>query len=492
MKKIALAIAAIGALATVPGHAQDGNATLETAARALGAAQLTSIQYSGNGTNNAFGQAYAPDGPWPAFKVTSYTAAINYTTPAMRVELERANPDGQIRGGGGLPLLAPQKQIQIVSGALAWNVAGQNAVPAQAAVDDRIRAIWTSPHGVIKAAQAAGANATIASQRGSDGSPISVVTYIAGGLAVKATIGADHLVAKVETRSDEPVLGDMVTATTYSNYRDFSGVKFPTSIVQTQGGYPTLTLTITDVRPNADVNIVVPEIIQRAPPASPVGVNTQKIAEGVFHFSGGTLHSAAVEFKDHIVLVDPPVSDERAADIFAAARKVIPNKPVKYVINTHHHFDHLGGLRYAVSEGAIIITQAGNKAFYERVLALPHTIRPDRLARSPRKAVIETVGDTRVLTDGVRRLVIHRMLDFSHCDTMLMAYLPAEKVLIETDAYNPPAADAPAPPVISPLFLTLYSNIQRLKLDVVQIAPLHGRLVTMDDLRAAVGKPSAN
>src|SRR6185503_19820716 len=138
-------------------------------------------------------------------------------------------------------------------------------------------------------------------------------------------------------------------------------------------------------------------------------------------------------------------------------------------------------------------TQAGNKAFYERVIALPHTIRPDPLARSPRKAVIETVADTRVLTDGVRRLVIHRMLDFSHCDTMLMAYLPAEKVLIETDSYNPPAADAPAPPVISPLFLTLYNNIQRLKLDVVQIAPLHGRLVTMDDLRAAVvAKPSAN
>lgn len=492
MRRIAFAMPVIGVLSAIGGQAQVGNADLDAAARALGATNLSSIQYSGSGTNNAFGQAHLPGGPWPAFKVTSYTAAVDYNKPAMRVELERTNPDGPIRGGGGLPLLAPQRQIQIVSGTFAWNVAGQNAVPAQAAVDDRIRAIWTSPHGVIKAAQAAGAKATIASQRGSDGSLTSVVTYMAGGLAVKATIGADHLVAKVETRSDEPVLGDMVTATTYSNYRDFSGVKFPTSIVQTQGGYPTLTLTITDVRPNADVNIAVPENIQKAPPPAPVAVNTQKLAEGVFHFSGGTLHSAAVEFKDHIVLVDPPVSDERAADIFAAARKVIPNKPVKYVINTHHHFDHLGGLRYAVSEGAIIITQAGNKAFYEQVLAFPHTIRPDRLAQSPKRAVIETVVDTRVLTDGVRRLVIHRMQGFSHCETMLMAYLPAEKVLIETDAYNPPAADAPAPPVISPLFLTLYNNIQRLKLDVVQIAPLHGRLVTMDDLRAAVGKPSAN
>jgi hypothetical protein len=152
----------IVAFAPIASHAQDGKAILDTAARALGATNLTSIQYSGTGTNNAFGQAYAPDGPWPAFKVTSYTAFINYATPAMRVEINRTNPDGQIRGGGGLPVLAPQKQVQVVSGTFAWNVAGPNAVPAQAALDDRLRAMWLSPHGVIKAAQNAGTNARLA------------------------------------------------------------------------------------------------------------------------------------------------------------------------------------------------------------------------------------------------------------------------------------------------------------------------------------------
>src|SRR5262245_59116916 len=492
MRKFALAALVIAALVSFVGHAQGTNTVLVDAARALGAANLNSIQYSGSGTNNAFGQGYEPGGPWPTFKVTSYTAGIDYTKPAMRVELERTNPDGLIRGGGGLPLLASQRQIQIVSGTSAWNVAGQNAVPAAASVDERLRTIWMSPHGVIKAAQQPAANATVTTQRGSDGSSVSVITYTAVGIVVRATLTRDNLIARVETRSDEPVLGDMVTATIYSNYRDFGGIKFPTRIAQTQGGFPTLTLTVTDVRPNAEVNLPVPQNVQQAPPPAPASVDTRKLAEGVFHFSGGTLHSAAVEFKDHIVLVDPPVNDDRARDIFEAARKAIPNKPVKYVLNTHHHFDHLGGLRYAVAEGAIIITQSGNKAFYERVLALPHTIRPDRLARSPKQAVIETVGDTRVLTDGTRRLEIHRMQGFSHCETMLMAYLPAEKVLIETDAYNPPAADAPPPPSISPLFLTLYNNIERLKLNVDQIAPLHGRLVTIRDLRAAVGKPSFN
>jgi len=486
MKKMLLTMAVILTVAALTGHAQDGKAALDSAARALGATNLTSIQYSGSGTNNAFGQAYAPGGPWPTFKVTSYKAAINYSTPAMRVELDRTNPDGLIRGGGGLPLLAPQKQVLVVSGDFAWNVAGQSAAPLQAALNDRLRAIWTTPHGVIKAAQDAGAKATVAAARGGKG---AVISYPSAGGTVKATLGADNLVERVEARSDDPVLGDMVTETTYSEYRDFSGIKFPTRITQTQGGFPTLTLTITDVRPNADVTIEVPQNVRQAPAGIPV--DTRKLAEGVFHFSGGTLHSVAVEFKDYIVLFDPPQNDGRARDVFEAAKKAIPNKPVKYVLNTHHHFDHLGGLRYAVSEGAIIITQAANKPFYEKLLAMPHTIRPDRLAQSPRKAVIETVGDTRELTDGTRRMVIHRLQGFSHVDTMLMAYLPTEKILIEADAYNPPPVNAPLP-AISPLFVTLYDNIQRLKLDVEQIAPFHGRLATINDLRTAIGRTAAD
>src|SRR5262245_64661595 len=93
-----------------------GEAALESAAEALGATTVNSIQYSGSGFNHAYGQSYTPGGAWPAFKVTSYTAVVDYGAPAMRVVVERTNPDGVIRGGGGLPLLAPQKQIQAVSG----------------------------------------------------------------------------------------------------------------------------------------------------------------------------------------------------------------------------------------------------------------------------------------------------------------------------------------------------------------------------------------
>jgi len=470
-------------------------AALEAAAKALGATAVNSIQYSGSGLNHAYGQAYAPGGAWPAFKVTSYTAVVDYGAPAMRVELDRTNPDGVVRGGGGLPLLAPQKQIQAVSGDVAWSERTQGganlAAPSTASPNpaaDRLRDIWKSPHGVIKAAQKAGTETVVTLQPGGE----AIVTFPAAGTTLKATLNADHLVEKVEHVVDDPVAGDAVWATTYSDYKDFNGVKFPTHIVQTQAGFPVLDLNVTDVQVNPSTAINVPANIkeaaaQPAPPAV-APVKTTKLADGVFWFSGQGINTSAVEFRDHIVVWESTNDDALATARFAAIREAIPNKPIKYVISSHHHNDHLGGLRTAVAEGAIIITQEQNKDWFEKVIATPHTVKPDRLAQSPKTATIETVGDKRVLTDGVRTMELHRLLNFSHADTMLMAYLPKEKILLETDAYNPPAPNAPPPPVVSPLHMNLYDNLQRLKLDVRQIAPGHGNLVTMNDLLAITGK----
>src|SRR5439155_24192594 len=100
MRKMIVTMAALSIVAAMTVRAQDGRATLEAAAKAMGATGLNSIQFCGNGTNASFGQAYKPGGPGPSFKVTSYTASINYATPAMRIELDRTNPDGKVEGGG--------------------------------------------------------------------------------------------------------------------------------------------------------------------------------------------------------------------------------------------------------------------------------------------------------------------------------------------------------------------------------------------------------
>jgi glyoxylase-like metal-dependent hydrolase (beta-lactamase superfamily II) len=145
-----------------------------------------------------------------------------------------------------------------------------------------------------------------------------------------------------------------------------------------------------------------------------------------------------------------------------------------------------------VDEGATIVTHAMNQPYYEKAWAAPHAINPDRLEQSKKTAMFETFTDKHVLTDGGRTIEVHQIAGGGHNDAFAMVYLPAEKILIEGDAYTPAAADAPPPATPNPFSVNLHDNIQRLKLDVRQIAALHGpRIATMADLRTAIGQGAA-
>jgi glyoxylase-like metal-dependent hydrolase (beta-lactamase superfamily II) len=486
MQRALVAVLLAAALQTAQPYAQGGNATLDAVAKAVGASKnLTSLQFSATGSNHAYGQAWKADMPWPAFKIFSYTATFDYATPAMRIDLQRTNPDATpVRGGGGLPLLAPQQQIQAVSGNVAWNLAvpanggAPVATPAAAAVNDRLLALWTlTPQGVIKAAMAN--NATVSAR---------TIAFKIGDTKVTATLGPTNLITSVKTLGDAAVLGDTITETTFTNYEESRGVQFPMRIVQKQGGFPVLDLTVTAVRPQSNVRIDVPSSIQpaAAPAAAAVRVETQKVADGVYYLTGGSHHSVAVEFKDYVVVVEAPQTDDRAVAVFEAVKKTIPGKPIKYVVNSHNHFDHLGGVRAAMAEGYTIVTQANNKLYYERIATMPHTVSPDRLAKSPKKPVVEGVMDKRVFTDETNTLELYR-LSTDHNDSMLVAYLPKAKILVEADMWNPPAANAAPPPAVSPVTVQLVEGIKKLNLDVQQIAGLHGRLATIQELRTAAG-----
>src|SRR5256885_1054538 len=170
---------------TVAGAAvpEEVRSSIRQAGQALGmsfngnADNVTTIEYWGNGTTYAFGQAFTPGGEWPASKVTDYHVSIEYGAPmSMRVDYVRSNPEGPIRGGGGLPLLAPQRNIQVVTieGSAvtisAWNETepgGGTITPALAAANDRHFQFWTmTPYAVIKAALDAGENAKVSKENG--------------------------------------------------------------------------------------------------------------------------------------------------------------------------------------------------------------------------------------------------------------------------------------------------------------------------------------
>src|SRR5580765_6985922 len=467
--------------------AQQG--ALQTAATTLGAANLKTLQFTGSGRNFSVGQNYTSTEPWPPVPVKNYTAIVNFDTGAMRVELLREMGPVMPRGGGA-PFFGEQRAIQVVSGNYAWNVpppapnapAGA-AAPQPGAQLERMLALWSTPQGFVKAAMAN--NATT---RGRE------VSFTVGGkYKMTGTINAQGQVEKVQTWIDHPIVGDMLVETTYSGYKDFGGVTFPARILQTQDGYPSLDLTISAVTANPAFDAPVPDNVRTAKPAA-VQVASQKLADGVFYQTGGSHHSLAIEMRDHIVVVDTPQTEERALAVLAKAKEVIPNKPIRFVVTSHHHWDHLGGIRAAMDEGATIVTHQSNKAFLERVAKTPHTIAPDRLASSKKGVKIQTVGDDYKLTDGKRVIELHRLQGYDHTGDMMVVYLPAEKILGEPDAFTPPGqAGAPLIPPAVPSAKALNDNIKRLKLNVETIAPFHGnRTTTVAELEKAAASPATN
>jgi glyoxylase-like metal-dependent hydrolase (beta-lactamase superfamily II) len=473
---LALAIAIVWTLS-----AQDARAVIEGASKAMGVETLKTLQYSATGLDFVLGQAPNPTSPWPKFVNKSYTRAINFDMPASRVDRVRVQGENPPRGGGQQPVVGEQTQTQtiIVTGDTPW---------AQQLE------IWMMPHGFLRAAAAKNATVDV---KTIGGKKYNVVSFMGDNKArVNGYINDRNLVERVETMIDNAFLGDMPFEAIYSDYKDAGGVQFPMHIVQKQGGYPIFDLNVTDVKVNAPVSIQAPQGRGGAAAAAPANppAQSEKLGDGVYLITGGYA-VIAVEFKDHIALIECGQSEPRALAVIAETRRLIPNKPIKYLINTHSHIDHSSGLRPFVAEGTTILTHQVNKAYLERVLAMPHTLNPDKAQEAKRRPIVEAVGEKKVLTDGTHTIELYHLQNFQHHDGMLVAFLPREKVLLEADGYNPQAATATPPSPPSPYTVSLLDNIERLKLDVQRIVPVHypadNRVVTMAELRRWVGRTTS-
>ena len=471
MRTIIASMAALLFSLPLMSHAQATRAVLEDAASALGASSLTSLEYAATGAMFDTGQSAIPGQRGPQFTLKSYVRSINYETASLQTDFERARAEAR---GGGAP--AP-RQLHLVSGDLAWNVVGDVVSSRPEALAERQFQLWSTPQGVVKAAMKY--NASVEGRTVSFAAP--------GRFTVKATLNDAKLVDRVEAMVAYPVVGDLPVEIRYAEYKDFGGVKFPMKITQSAGGVPALELAVTDVRPNARVDIQVPDAVQQS--TRPYArVTPQKVAEGVFYLTGGSHHSVAIEMKDHVIVVEAPLNDERAMAVITTVRELAPTKPIRYVIATHHHFDHSGGLRAFASVGVTVVAHESDRAFLTQALAAPAVLSPDLLAKSGRKGQVEGVRERRVMSDGTRTVEIHHIAGSPHEDGMLMVYLPTEKLLIQADTFTPPPPNAPPPSAINPNSVNLADNITRLKLAVDQHLPLHGRIVPMADLNRAIGR----
>lgn len=451
--------------------AQSARSILEQAQKTMG--DHKTIQFTGSGATFTLGQNPAPEKPWPRVELRSATRTFDYATQSSRTEV--TGPAGPLA-------------TQFLSGDKAWVQTPAGAVnPTPAALADRQLQLWLSPHGFLQGALAASARATTKSRKVGD-RKVTEISFTQGKNRLVGTIAADGTVEKVESWVDNVVLGDMHVEAAYSGYKDFGSVKYPSRMVLSQGGFPTLELNITAVQAGVSAGITVPDAVRNAAaPVTAVNVASEKLGPGVWLVAGGTHHSIAVDFKDHAMVIEGPQNDARAEAVIAEVKKLIPTKPIRLLVSTHHHFDHSGGVRAFIAEGATVVAHSVNVDFYKRIAKAPHTLNPDRLAREKKRAKVTAAGAKHVLTDGTRVIELHHIQGNPHHDGILMAYFPAEKILAEVDVYSPVAANATIPPP-SPAALNLNDNIERLKLAVDRIVPLHGRIVTLAEFKKAIGK----
>lgn len=499
---------------------------LRAAANAIGADKLKCITFSGTGYSGKVGQNVTQDTDWPRGEpLADYTRTINFEARSSVEQFTRKpgmNPRSWKYGAGwtsGTALQQRERQTFVVSGNHAWHMDGDGSspIPAPAMAELWQLDMWLNPPGFIKAALAPGANPKAVwrwemVESGRDGATtgkiekVTVVSFTAlGRYRVNGTIDSQNLIQRIETKVPHPVLGDMNYEHEFSDWRDAGGVKFPAGWHHhegydderfkptTTGGHNAFGGSFGRIQPNAcGAAVTIPDFVRQAT-VPPTRVETQKLAEGVWLLGGSSHNSVAVEFRDYVAVVEAPLDEERSLAVIEAIVKLVPKKPIRFVVNTHDHYDHLGGLRTYMHIGATIITHKRNRVFYEDELLnyVPRTLQPDMVTLyQPTEIregyIMEIVAENYVLSDGTRSMHISYVQPLAHGEGMLMAYLPKEKIVIEADLYNPPAPGAP-PPAADPAHRSFYNHVQRLGLDVATIVPIHGHAVPWSDFLNVVG-----
>jgi glyoxylase-like metal-dependent hydrolase (beta-lactamase superfamily II) len=208
--------------------------------------------------------------------------------------------------------------------------------------------------------------------------------------------------------------------------------------------------------------------------------NFTEISPGVYHVTGATHHSLVVEMNDHIIVVEPPLYEERSQAVINEITNRWPDKPIRYVVATHSHDDHIGGLRAYAAEGATIISSEAGLPKVEHILNSSHNLRPDAFQiKSPKRVDIVTVpyGEKMTLSDGNRSIDVYTVNN-THSDDMLAVHLPAEKILLVSDLYSPGS---------TPELFRKYSNellrfIINNGINVNMIAGTHGGVGPFNDL----------
>ena len=434
---------------------------------------VKTIVIEGEGTNGNLGQDMTMDASSQAFVVTGYKRSVDLVNLRARTEQTRTPNFAYFQGP------QPQKQVLGVDGDVGYNVApnGNATRVSNAVAKDRRAEIYHHPLEIVRAGLDPAAK--LASPRTAGNERVVDITTPNGTTFTLAIDATTKLPTWVVSMTDNTNLGDVIIETSFDDYQDVNGLKLPKHFTTKTDKYKTAELRVAKQTVDGDAgNLAAPAAAASAPAIAgpaPAVVTAEEIAKGIWFLAGQSHHSVLVEFSDHLTLIEAPQNDTRALAVIAKARTLRPGKPITEVVNTHHHFDHSGGIRAAVSEGLTVITHKANAAFFQDAAARPHLIAPDALAKGPKPLKVVTVDEELELKDRAMTMKLYHVAGNPHADTLLMAYFPRERILVEVDAFSPGAA-------VNPYAANLRENITKRGLKVDRIVPLHGAIVPYGEL----------
>jgi glyoxylase-like metal-dependent hydrolase (beta-lactamase superfamily II) len=279
---------------------------------------------------------------------------------------------------------------------------------------------------------------TLGSVEVDDGMAVVPFTVADGNTMWIAIDPQTHLPYWTRWITGTTTLGDVTHTAYFTGYLPFDGVWLPTGLMEKMDWRDQVTLMfqVDSYR----MNVAAPAFPAPPPPrpSGPPRIRTTKIADGVWDLrvDNGGSGGAVIEFADHLVMFEPYGNEAQTLARIDAADTLVRGKRVTAVVVGHHHEDHAGGLRAAVSRGLTIIAQRRTQALFEEWVARPAVVFPDALAKDPKPLKFMPVDEHLVLEDSTQRLDVYHAVGDFHMSDALIAYLPQEKILMEGDFFD--------------------------------------------------------
>ncbi len=465
---------------TSPNPVERAREVLEEAAETMGGLEALSgienIARQGTSQRNSLGQARVTAERLLIGSPGAYTQIIDFTVPRE------------------VNLSGPREIIQVADAEKGGyrSVQGRALRPLEAAQMERYQTEWDRDiakflvHALGQESTLEGYNQTRIEEQ-----PYHVahVRFI-DGILYKVYIGeGTAVISKLEFTEDRNPYGDLAKERIFSDYREVDGVQLPFSETTQEMGEVTQVLEWSEITINGELpedRFEIPseaELQERAQSLAHSDthpVKTAELAEGVYFGEGVGMNNMWVEFDEFILVAEGPNNEMQSLEVIRQIRDTVGEKPIRYMVTTHHHADHTGGIRTYAAEGATIVTHANNEAIIQEILTRPHTLKPDRLAQSQQQPQIETVEDRKTISDGTRTVELLHIPN-AHADGYLAIYLPGERLIFQSDMLSILQGET-GDPVIRPYTSEFYDAVREAGWRVDRIVPGHGRLTEWREL----------